>query len=132
MRRRVLREERDVRADFPRRHDRRTIHSLVGKTGTRRDGGFDELLAGAAALACLDQLAKAAAADRVEHEMDALFGASVVDLVRPEGVEHPAFAGVHVDGLAAASEGHLGVGDDRDVDAPVRPPVIMAVDVQRD
>src|SRR5688572_13973932 len=49
-----------------------------------------------------------------------------------ETVEHPAFAGRHMDGLVTASEQHARVSDYGDVNAQMRAPVIVNVDVRRD
>ena len=64
--------------------------------------------------------------------MDAPLGPAILDPVPAEAVEQPAFAGGHVHGLVAAGEEHLGIGDHRDVDPRMGPPVIVRVDMERD
>ena len=64
--------------------------------------------------------------------MHSAFVALVLDIVQREGVEHPAFAGLHVDRFPIAGEQDAGVGNHRNVDAKVRPPIIMNVDMDGD
>src|SRR3982751_1489537 len=59
--------------------------------------------------------------------MDPAFGATIVNLVPAEAVEHPAFAAGHVNRLAAAGEFDSWIGDDRHVNPKMSPPVVMGV-----
>src|SRR3954453_20095133 len=122
----------DVPPDLPWRHYNRRVrpfeHERLATARCRRA----QLRLARASSRRLDQVAQATAANRVEHKVHALLGAPIVNLMRPEGVEHPALASSHVNSLVAASERDVGVGDDGNMNAQVRAPVIMDVDMLGD
>src|SRR5207302_5418289 len=115
--------------NLPRRHYRGRIDSFIRERAGRRGGWWHELGFRYAPPPGVDKLAQTSAADGVQYQMHALVGTAVVDLMAAEGIEQPAFAGGHVHSLAAAGEQNVGIRDRRDVDPPMCPPVIMAIDV---
>ena len=131
MRPRLGIEKIDVAAPFPWRHDFWRIHAREHQRRSGSFAGYEEFGTGRwLGLRLLDEFPQPLSADRIEHEVHAVVGAAIMHFVALEGIEHPALAGLHVHRLAAASEGHAGIRDDGNVDAQVRAPVIMAVDVR--
>src|SRR5215210_8021648 len=111
MRQGMVAEESKMRADLPRRHDGGRVDPFECERIRRDRRRRNQLDLRRSALTRVDQLAKPAAADRVEHEVDSLRRSSVDDAMALEGVEYPAFAGSHVDALAAAFEDDARIGD---------------------
>ena len=112
-------------------HDLGRIDLFIGD----RLGGtaiwFKEELIRASILRAINQVPQSCPSHGVEDEMDPPFVTIIADAVAMIGVKCPALSRLHVHGLVGAHEGHLRVGDDRDVYPQVRAPVIMAVHVRR-
>src|SRR5207342_2865868 len=80
----------------------------------------------------VDQVPEARAAHGVEHQVHARLGGIVDHAVLPPGIEDPALAGRHVDGLATAFEAHGRLGHDGHVHAHALGPVVALVGVALD
>ena len=129
----LIQQEFQMTADFPRRHDGRDVELLEFQLSWRRRLGreMSRLATAPGSQRGVDQRTKRVRHDRVEDQVDTALAPSVFHPVPAETVEQPAFPCRHVNRLISAGEQHLRVGDDRDVDSDVGPPMVMHVDVQR-
>ena len=129
-------DESDVAAYLPRGYDSGRVQLLEEESVDRPLGRLEGLelrrRRRGGGLCLVDQAPKPLPRDGVQHQMDALLGPAVLDVVHAERIEDPGLARRHVNGFLPAGEKNPRVGDDRNVDADVGAPIIIDVDVTRD